>query len=65
MTKEIRLPNVARMPNDDWRKRASEATRECMHLAIRASDFVIPSSFGTSSFVIVRWAQRLNVALSN
>ena len=40
------------MPNDDWRKRASKASRECMHLAIRASDFVIPSSLGISSFVI-------------
>jgi hypothetical protein len=36
-----------------------------MHLAIRASDFVIPSSLGISSFVIVRWARRLKVALSN
>tara|TARA_B100000809_G_scaffold188351_1_gene186755 strand:- start:147 stop:326 length:180 start_codon:yes stop_codon:yes gene_type:complete len=59
MTKEIR------MPNDDWRKRASKASRECMHLAIRASDFVISSSLGISSFVIVRWARRLKVALSN
>ena len=48
------MPNVARMPNDDWRKSASEATRECMHLAIRASDFVIPSSFGTSSLYVGR-----------
>jgi len=32
------MPNDARMPNDDWRKRASKASRECMHLAIRASD---------------------------
>jgi hypothetical protein len=53
------------MPNDDWRKRASKASRECMHLAIRASDFVISSSLGISSFVIVRWARRLKVALSN
>jgi hypothetical protein len=37
------------MPNDDWRKRASKASRECMHLAIRASDVVIPSSLGISS----------------
>jgi len=42
------------MPNDDWQKCASKASRECMHLAIRAS-----------SFVIVRWARRLKVALSN
>jgi hypothetical protein len=35
------------------------------HLAIRASDFVIPSSLGISSFVIVRWARRWKVALSN
>ena len=41
MTKEIRMPNDARMPNDDCRKRASKASRECMQLAIRASDFVI------------------------
>jgi len=59
MTKETR------MPNDDWRKRASKASLECMHLAIRASDFVIPSSLGISSFVIVRSARRLKVALSN
>ena len=54
------MPNAARKPNDDCRKRASKASRECMHLAIRASDFVIPSSF-----VIVHWARRLKVALSN
>jgi hypothetical protein len=58
------------MPNDDWQKCASKASRECMHLAIRASDFVIPSSFLRHSFVIeyfviVRWARRLKVALSN
>ena len=52
------------MPNDDWKKCASKASREGMHLAIRASDFVIPSSLGISSFVIVRWARRLKVALS-
>ena len=39
------MPNDARMPNDDWRKRASQASCECMHLVIRASDFVIFSSF--------------------
>ena len=54
------MPNDAQMPNDGWRKRASKASRECMHLAIRASEFVIPSPF-----VIVRWARRLKVALSN
>ena len=59
------MPNDAQMPNDGWRKRASKASRECMHLAIRASDFVIPSSLGISSFVIVHWARRLKVALSN
>ena len=59
------MPNDARMPNDDCRKRASKALRECMHLAIRASDFVIPSSLGISSFVIVRWARLVKVALSN
>ena len=53
------------MPNDDCRKRDSKASGACMHLAIRASDFVIPSSLGISSFVIVRWARRLKVALSN
>ena len=53
------------MPNDDWKKCASKASRECVHLAIRAADFVIPSSLGVSSFVIVRWARRLKVALSN
>ena len=42
------------MPNDDWKKCASKASRECVHLVIRASDFVI-----------VRWARRLKVALSN
>jgi hypothetical protein len=52
MTKEIRMPNDARMPDDDCRKRASKASRECMHLAIRASDFVIFSSLGISSFVM-------------
>ena len=46
------------MPNDEFGKRASKASRECMHLAIRAADFVIP-------FVIVRWARRLTVALAN
>jgi|TARA_B100000809_G_scaffold252033_1_gene286231 hypothetical protein len=59
MTKETR------MPNDDCQKRAGKASRECMNLAIRASDVVIPSSLGISSFVIVRWARRLKVALSN
>ena len=53
------------MPNDEFGKRASKASRECMHLAIRAADFVIPSSLGISSFVIVRWARRLKVTLSN
>ena len=52
MTKEIRMPNDARMPNDDCRKRASKASRECMQLAIRASDFVILSSLGILSFVM-------------
>ena len=52
------MPNDARMPNDDCRKRASKASRECMHLAILAADFVIP-------FVIVRWARRLTVALDS
>ena len=28
-------------PNDECRKRASQASCECMHLVIRASDFVI------------------------
>jgi len=46
------MPNDARMPNDDCRKRASKASRECMHLAIRASDFVILSSLGILSFVM-------------
>ena len=41
MTKETRMPNDARMPNDDCQKCAGKASRECMHLAIRASDFVI------------------------
>ena len=53
------------MPNDEFGKRASKASRECMHLAIRAADFVIPLSLDISSFVIVRWARRLKVALSN
>jgi hypothetical protein len=35
------MPNDARMPNDDCQKCAGKASRECMHLAIRASDFVI------------------------
>jgi len=48
------------MPNDDWRTRSSKASSDCMQLAIRASDFVIPSSF-----VIVRWARRLKVAILN
>jgi hypothetical protein len=52
------------LPNDEFQKRAGKASGECMHLAIRASDFVIPSSLGISSFVIVRWARRLKVALS-
>jgi hypothetical protein len=59
MTKETR------MPNDEFGKRASKASRECMHLAIRAADFIIPSSLDISSFVIVRWARRLKVTLSN
>ena len=59
------MTNDARMPHDDWRKRASEATRECMHLAIRALGFVIPSSLRISSFVIACWARRLKVALSH
>ena len=59
------MPNDARMPNDDWRKRASKASLECMHLAIRASDFVILSSLGISSFVIAYKAWRPKVALSN
>ena len=46
------MPNDARMPNDDCRKRASKASRECMHLAIRASDVVMPSSLGISLFVM-------------
>ena len=53
------------MPNDDCQKRAGKASRECTSLAIRASDVVIPSSLGISSFVIVRWARRLKVALPN
>ncbi len=57
------MPNDARMPNDDCRTRASKASRECMHLAIRAADFVIPFVIGY--FVIVRWARRLTVALAN
>ena len=52
------MPNDARMPNDDCRKRASKASRECMHLTIRAADFVIP-------FVIVCWARRVTVPLAN
>ena len=35
------MTNDARMPHDDWRKRASKASCECMHRVIRASDFVI------------------------
>ncbi len=35
------MPNDARMPNDDCQKCVGKASRECMHLAIRASDFVI------------------------
>ena len=59
------MPNDARMPNDDWRKRASQASCECMHLVIRASDFVILSSLGISSFVIAHKAWRPKVALSS
>jgi hypothetical protein len=36
-----------------------------MQITVRASDFVILSSLGISSFVIVQRAQRLEVALSN
>ena len=54
MTKEIR------MPNDECRKRASQASRECKHPVIRASDFVI-----FSSFVIAYKAWRPKVALFN
>jgi hypothetical protein len=46
--------------NDECRKRASQASCECMHLVIRASDFVI-----FSSFVIAYKAWRPKVALSN
>ena len=46
------------MSNDECRKRASQASCECMHLAIRASDFVILSSLGISSFVIAYKAWR-------
>ena len=53
------------MPNDDWRKRASHASCECMHLVIRASDFVILSSLGISSLFIANKAWRPKVALSN
>ena len=59
------MPNDARMPNDDWRKRASQASCEHMYLVIRASDFVILSSLGISSLVIAYKAWRPQVALSN
>jgi hypothetical protein len=58
MTKE------ARMPNDKYRKGASDTAIGCMRLAVRASEFVILSSLGISSFVIVPSARRLNVTLS-
>jgi hypothetical protein len=48
------MPNDARMPNDDWRKRASQASCDYMFLVIRASDFVIAYK-----------AWRPKVALSN
>jgi hypothetical protein len=59
MTKE------ARMPNDECRKDASDTAIGCMGLAVRASEFVILSSLGISSFVIVPSARRLKVALCN
>ena len=53
------------MPNDECRKRASQASCEHMYLVIRASDFVILSSLGISSLVIAYKAWRPKVALSN
>ena len=53
------------MSNDECRTRASQASCECMHLVIRAADFVILSSLGISSFVIAHKAWRPKVALSS
>ena len=53
------------MSNDECRKRASQASCESMHLAIRASDFVILSSLDILSFVIAYKAWRPKVALFN